>query len=71
MPNGLAVGGFSSVNHPTVCMVMWLCACDGFKHAFWSVFWVQCTGGAFWRTRDNNLEGREWQEAYLLHFLAE
>jgi hypothetical protein len=26
--------------------------------------------GAFWRTRDNKLEGRKWQEAYLLHFLA-
>jgi hypothetical protein len=42
MPNGLAVGGFSSVNGSTVCTVFWLCmvlglnmhfgACSGFKH---------------------------------------
>jgi hypothetical protein len=43
----------------------------GFKHAFWSVFWVERIGGAFWRTKDSKLEGREWQEAYLLHFLAD
>jgi hypothetical protein len=26
--------------------------------------------GVFWRTRDNKLEGENFQEAYLLHFLA-
>jgi hypothetical protein len=35
------------------------------------MFLVQRTGGAFWQTKDNKLEGREWQEAYLLHFLAD
>jgi hypothetical protein len=32
------------------------------------MFLVRTPRGAFWRTRDNKLEGREWQEAYLLHF---
>ena len=26
--------------------------------------------GAFWRTRDNKLEGKSFQEVYLLHFLS-
>jgi hypothetical protein len=28
------------------------------------------TQGVFWRTRDNKLEGENFQEVYLLHFLA-
>jgi hypothetical protein len=43
----------------------------GFKHAFWSVFLVQAHRGAFWRTSFSKLEGGKWQEAYLLHLLAD
>jgi hypothetical protein len=71
MPNDLVVGGFSSINGSIVYLVMQLCTCVGFKHVFWSVFLVQRTGGVFWRTRDNKLEGRGWQEASLSHFLAD
>jgi hypothetical protein len=43
----------------------------GFKHAILECVQVQAHRGAFWRTRDSKLEGRKWQEAYLLHFLAD
>jgi hypothetical protein len=60
VPTILTVRGWVHPNHLTVCIVFRLCVGSGFKHAFWSVFWVQAHRGAFWRTRASKLEGREW-----------
>jgi hypothetical protein len=43
----------------------------GFSRLFIACVPGSMDKGAFCRTRDNKLEGRKWQEAYLLHLLAD
>jgi hypothetical protein len=71
MPNGMMVGGFSSVNGSIVCTHFCLCMVLGLNTCFGACSWFKHTEVRFGEPEPAKLEGRGWQEAYLSHFLVD
>jgi hypothetical protein len=57
MPNGLTVGGFSSVNGSMVCTILWLCVCAGFSRYLLRVCQVHLTRVRFVDAETTSLKG--------------